>query len=54
MASYAAMNKTKFGTEGPDLEEEANILLGDSINNFKTIQSFAHEDLILEHYKNLL
>jgi hypothetical protein len=28
--------------------------MGDAINNFKTVQSFGHEDLIVEEYKALL
>jgi hypothetical protein len=40
--------------DGPDDEEEASLLMGDAINNFKTIQSFGYEDLIVQHYKDLL
>lgn len=32
-------------------EKEANLLIGDAINNFKTVQSFAHEELLVEKYK---
>jgi ABC-type transport system involved in Fe-S cluster assembly fused permease/ATPase subunit len=33
---------------------ESEIMLGDSINNFKTVQSFGHEDMIVGHYQDLL
>lgn len=39
---------------GPSKEDEANLLMGDAINNFKTVQSFGYEDLIVEEYKELL
>lgn len=33
---------------------ESEIMLGDAINNFKTVQSFGHEDMIVGHYQDLL
>ena len=33
-----------------DTEKQANLLIGDAINNFKTVQSFGNEDLIVEKY----
>lgn len=33
---------------------ESEIMLGDAINNFKTVQSFGHEELIVGYYKDLL
>jgi hypothetical protein len=33
---------------------ESEIMLGDSINNFKTIQSFGHEKVIVDAYEALL
>lgn len=34
--------------------KEANLLCGDCIVNFKTVQSFGHEDRLVEKYKELL
>lgn len=34
-------------TEVGDKEKQANLIIGDSINNFKTVQSFGYEDLIV-------
>ena len=28
-------------------EKRANLLIGDAINNFKTVQSFGHEELVV-------
>ena len=33
--------------------KEANLLCGDAIINFKTIQSFGHNDLIVKKYEEL-
>lgn len=32
----------------------ANLLIGDAINNLKTVQSFGYEELIVEKYKATL
>jgi hypothetical protein len=37
-----------------DMEKAANLLIGDAINNFKTVQSFGYEHLILKKYKDIL
>ena len=37
-----------------DLNKEANLLCGDAIINFKTIQSFGHNDLVVKKYEDLL
>jgi len=34
--------------------KEANLLCGDAIVNYKTIQSFGHEELIVGKYKELM
>lgn len=36
--------------ETNELTKEADLLCGDSIMNYKTVQSFANEDLIVEKY----
>ena len=41
----AAISANKFAT---DSDKEANLLMGDAINNFKTVQSFGHEDLVVK------
>lgn len=33
-----------------DTEKQANLLIGDSINNFKTVQSFGYEELIVKKF----
>jgi ATP-binding cassette subfamily B (MDR/TAP) protein 1 len=35
-------------------QKEANLLCGDAITNFKTVQSFGHEDLISKKYESYL
>jgi ATP-binding cassette subfamily B (MDR/TAP) protein 1 len=37
-----------------DMEKAANLLIGDAINNFKTVQSFGYEHLILKKYKEII
>lgn len=37
-----------------ETQKEANLLSGDAIANFKTIQSFGHEDKIMEKYNELV
>ena len=37
-----------------DSEKQANLLIGDSINNFKTVQSFGNEELIVEKYRSYI
>jgi len=37
-----------------DLTKEADLLAGDAIANFKTVQSFANEDLLVAKYHELL
>jgi len=34
--------------------KEANLLCGDAIVSFKTIQSFGYEDFVVEQYRKLL
>lgn len=35
-------------------DDDAVLLMGESINNFRTIQSFGHEDLIVDRFRKLL
>ena len=48
----------KFQADGSEkinaMQREANLLCGDAINNFKTIQSFGNEDQVIEKYRELL
>lgn len=37
-----------------ELEKEANLLCGDAITNYKTVQSFGNEDKLIEAYKRML
>jgi len=39
---------------GGDDEKAANLLIGDAINNFKTVQSFGHEELVVKQFINLV
>lgn len=40
--------------DNKDALKEANLLCGDTIVNYKTVQSFGHEDTLVEKYKELL
>jgi ABC-type transport system involved in Fe-S cluster assembly fused permease/ATPase subunit len=40
--------------EGDSVEKEADLLCGDSIINYKTVQSFGHEQQIFEMYDKIL
>lgn len=44
-------NKIKSSTEKI---KEANLLLGDAIMNYKTVQSFGYEDKVVEKYEEFL
>jgi ATP-binding cassette subfamily B (MDR/TAP) protein 1 len=42
-------------TSGTDeLNKEANLLCGDAITNYKTVQSFGNEELVVKKYKELM
>jgi ABC-type transport system involved in Fe-S cluster assembly fused permease/ATPase subunit len=42
-------------TQGTDeLNKEANLLCGDAITNYKTVQSFGNEKLLVEKYKQMM
>jgi len=43
-----------FSADKDQLNKEANLLCGDAIINFKTIQSFGHNDLVVKKYEELL
>lgn len=45
------MNGFKLSDE---LLKESNLLLGDAIGNFKTVQSFGYESLVVEKYEELM
>lgn len=51
IANYIAMEFEK-GLSGAtaDSEKQANLLIGDAINNFKTVQSFGYEELIVKKF----
>jgi len=42
------------GADNSELEKEANLLCGDAIINYKTVQSFGHEDMLVKKYEELL
>jgi len=44
----------QMNNEQNDLQKEANLLCGDAIVNYKTVQSFGHVDLIVKKYTDLL
>lgn len=49
------MQMMKAEDEGNEEDlKEANLLCGDCIVNFKTVQSFGHEDRLVQKYKELL
>ena len=39
---------------GSDADKEADLLCGDTIVNFKTVQSFGHEEAIFKMYERIL
>ena len=39
---------------GNEREKEADLLCGDSICNYKTVQSFGHEQQIFDMYQRML
>lgn len=55
IGNYLGMEFQKGLTESAgELMKEANLLCGDAIVNYKTIQSFGHEQLIVGKYKELM
>lgn len=40
--------------EGDNASKEADLLAGDVISNYKTVQSYGHLELIIEQYDNYL
>lgn len=55
LSNYIAMEFEK-GLSGAtaDSEKQANLLIGDSINNFKTVQSFGYEELIVAKFTSYI
>jgi ATP-binding cassette subfamily B (MDR/TAP) protein 1 len=51
LSNYIGMEFEK-GLSGAtaDSEKQANLLIGDSINNFKTVQSFGYEELLVKKF----
>ena len=51
ISNYISMEFEK-GLSGAtaDSEKQANLLIGDAINNFKTVQSFGYEELIVNKF----
>jgi ABC-type transport system involved in Fe-S cluster assembly fused permease/ATPase subunit len=50
-SNYIGMEFEKGLSEGTaDTEKQANLLIGDSINNFKTVQSFGYEELLVKKF----
>ena len=51
ISNYISMEFEK-GLSGAtaDSEKQANLLIGDAINNFKTVQSFGYEELIVKKF----
>jgi len=55
LSNYIGMEFEKglSGATG-DAEKQANLLVGDAIQNFKTVQSFGYEHLIVEKYNSFI
>jgi ATP-binding cassette subfamily B (MDR/TAP) protein 1 len=57
LGSIMEMQATQGGAndeEGQKAVKEANLICGDAIVNYKTVQSFGHEELIVNLYERLL
>lgn len=52
-AITAKLTKNKVGAGG-ELGQEANLLAGDAINNYRTVASFANEEAIIEKYEEMI
>ena len=39
---------------GGGLTQEANLLTGDAINNYRTVASFANEEAIVKKYEEMI
>ena len=39
---------------GGGLTQEANLLAGDAINNYRTVASFANEEAIVKKYEEMI
>lgn len=40
--------------QNDELSKEADLLCGDAINNFKTVQSFGHEEELVKKYYEMM
>ena len=55
VGNYLGMEFQKGLADGTsDLEKEANLLCGDAITNYKTVQSFGNEVQLVAAYKRML
>lgn len=57
MVAAGALNQTMLKKQMQDAEEsnkEAQVLCGDAISNFRTVQSFGYEYLMVDLYKDFL
>jgi ABC-type multidrug transport system fused ATPase/permease subunit len=56
IGSLYIQTKTTTGgiAKSEEVMKEANLLLGDSISNFKTVQSFGHEDIVVGMFRDLM
>jgi len=52
-AINAKLTQNKLGAGG-GLSQEANLLAGDAINNYKTVASFANEEAIINKYEQMI
>lgn len=48
------MQMMKAEDDSKDSQKEANLLCGDCIVNYKTVQSFGNEEQLVKKYKELL
>lgn len=52
-AINAKMTQNKLHAGG-SLSQEANLLAGDAINNYRTVASFANEEAIIKKYEEMI
>tara|TARA_B110000285_G_C14842273_1_gene475915 strand:- start:540 stop:731 length:192 start_codon:yes stop_codon:yes gene_type:complete len=52
-AITAKLKKSQVGAAG-GLGQEANLLAGDAINNYRTVASFANEEAIISKYEEII
>ena len=52
-AINAKLTQNKIGAGG-SLTQDANLLAGDAINNYRTVASFANEEAIIQKYEEMI